>query len=148
MTPQPWSDEYRWAQYARTLVEVEITPGHWIHLNGPEAIDEWPWSLPVHIVTAWNPGADFRSDDENREQQRALIRELEETGLTWLPAHGSGFDVDHGEESVAVFDLGRDAAVALARRWSQDAVFELEADTMWLVFCIDDRVVELPRRHD
>ena len=74
------------------------------------------------LLTAHNPWSRPTTTADNEAAQRALEAEIAAHGLRSLPAQGrdpSG--AWPPETSVLVFDLNREAATMLARRWRQNA---------------------------
>jgi hypothetical protein len=47
---------------------------------------------------------------------------------------------------VALFGRTRQEALALARRYGQEAIFEVTRDAVLVVSCVSDRVSAVPRR--
>lgn len=117
-----------WDAYLTTIVTlhlsdrvVTIAP-----TDGPPA-GELPTALglPVHVITAWNPGSrrlDRRSNDQRNTRLRA---DLETTGARWVPARGCSPDGTWCEDGMAVGGWRRERICALARQHGQAAVFEL-----------------------
>ncbi|NMO91989.1 DUF3293 domain-containing protein [Actinomycetospora sp. TBRC 11914] len=90
---------------------------------------------PVHVLTAHNPGPERPGDAENRRRQRALEADLAAAGLTVVRAVASAPDGTHAEESAAVVGWDDAAALALARRHGQDALFRWSAEAWEVVPC-------------
>ncbi len=75
-----------------------------------------------------------------------LEAELTADGRTWWPADGQSPDESWSEPGVAVGGLDRDAACGMGERYGQLAVYELTADVVRVVRCVDRAVmVERPR---
>lgn len=75
------------------------------------------------FLTAYNPDARERSDDENRAAQQALLDELRERGLAWFVGAGEADDGSYPPEpALLVLGLSRDDAIALGRRLRQVAI--------------------------
>ncbi len=90
---------------------------------------------PVHVLTAHNPGADRPGPVENRRRQEALEAELAGRGLVVTRAVASAEDGTHAEESAAVAGWDDAEALALARRYGQDAIFRWSPDAWAVVPC-------------
>ncbi len=74
-------------------------------------------------LTAHNPGADAATPRDNDAAQRQLAARLDAHGRTTYPGFGVGDDgIWPPEESLLVVDVARDDAVAIGRRFAQDAV--------------------------
>lgn len=83
---------------------------------------------PVAIITAWNPssGSDrpiLQSPEENEKAQKQLSQYLQNRGLEYYDAVGYAVDGSHSEPSFAVFQISRERAAAIGRRFGQAAVF-------------------------
>jgi len=138
-------EEARWAAYRSTVVTVETGPGSQIDLTGPAAIDPWPYPDTVYVLTAWNPGGRRRPVEVNGNANLELARDLLGQGAGILNAMGSDPGSDYAEPGFMAWDIDRETAVALGRRVGQDAVFEIDANEVRVVSCVDDRVDVIPR---
>jgi hypothetical protein len=89
------------------------------------------------FLTAWNPRSTPTSPDLNRAAMVRLEQALDALGLQWL--RGEGIDPAGdwpGEPSLLALGLDEAAAVALARRFAQNAIVCAEADGVpHLVIC-------------
>jgi hypothetical protein len=91
---------------------------------------------PVHVLTAHNPGAERPTAVENDRRQQALAAELADHGLVVTRAVASAADGSHAEESAAVVGWDDAGALALARRYGQDAIFRWTPEA-WAVLPCD-----------
>jgi hypothetical protein len=89
----------------------------------------------LHVITAWNPGDERPSREENDRANRALRAELEARGLAPLPALGSDPNSPHAEESWAVMGLDDGAARELGAKYRQVAVFRITAERQTVLGC-------------
>ena len=141
-TPQ---ELQRWSDYARTIVTAQVTPTQMVALNGKDAVDEWPFPGPVHVVTGWNPqGIARRGDDINRMIAADVLAE----GGQFVLGEGSSLDGNHKEHSLVVWGITREFAAELGRRASQDAIFEIDDMAVRIVACDGDRVEKRGRVDD
>lgn len=89
-----------------------------IRIGQPVALLE-PWAF----VSAWNPGSLQLPSEENARRARALE---EEVGRSWRFERGAGVPDDPqdwaAEESLLIHGISRDEAVALGRRYGQNAI--------------------------
>jgi hypothetical protein len=132
-----------WAAYARAEIDLALPDGRRLTFvpARPGTVEGiWPFESAetLHVITAWNPGSRPATAAENVERQAALAAELAEGGLRWLPAVGRSPDGAWQEESMAIRDLSRAAAVTLGRRFGQRAIYELSATGLAIVGCLDD----------
>ena len=75
------------------------------------------------FMTASNPRSQPHSDDDNARRNKALKQSLDEAGWHYLVGMGlpdrCGWQPEH---SVLILGMGKSAAIALARRWGQNAI--------------------------
>jgi hypothetical protein len=97
-----------------------------------------PAPLPAAfaIVTACNPMDRPTSDVDNRSADDALRRELERQALPHFRATGCSPDLVHREPGWAI-PLPKSAALALAQRFGQRAIWWIEHDALFLISCLD-----------
>ncbi len=112
-----------------------------------EGTDSWQGSFG--IVTASNPG-DLVPESDNRERNARLRRVLEsDAGVgRFCPIDGCSPDLCHREASFAIWGLSRRQIVKLGQRWSQNAVFWIEAGQLTVVGCRSGRQIDLGRFRD
>jgi hypothetical protein len=126
----------RLADYAKAWVVIEF-PGGRVTVRPADEPGRYPLdAAPVHVLTAHDPGAARPGAAENRRRQAALEAELTAHGLTVTRAVASAADGTHAEESAAVVGWDDDEALALARRYGQDAIFRW-SPTAWAVVACD-----------
>ena len=92
----------------------------------------------LHVITAWNPGDERPSREENDRGNRALRDDLEARGLAPLSALGSDPSSPHVEESWAVTGLDDRTARELGAKYRQVAVFRITADTQTVLGCDEE----------
>jgi hypothetical protein len=97
----------------------------------------------LHVITAWNPGDERPSREENDRANRALRAELEALnlaarGLAPLPALGSDPNSPHAEESWAATGLDDRAAREIGAKYGQVAVFRITAARQTVLGCFAD----------
>jgi hypothetical protein len=95
----------------------------------------------VHVLTAWNPGDERPSREENDDANERLLIELVSRGLNPCRAVGADPDSEHAEESWAVHGLSDDEARAIGAAFRQVAVFRLTATDQTVLACFEDWVV-------
>lgn len=127
----------RFADYARAHLWVDGIEGRTVEVvpreDGPSGA--FPFGEdPVHVVTAFDPGPQRYSPEENARRQAALESELPAGTARWSAVAGAA-DGSHTETSVLVVGLTDDAAVRLGARWGQDAVFRWSPATWAILPC-------------
>ena len=127
------------ALYLKTVVSIEER-GALVPASDTSIIDR----SVTHIITAWNPGADRPTHDENHVANERLRLDLVEHGLTPIRAVGVDPDSDHFEESWAVVGLSDDDARAIGATYGQVAIFRLERGTLTVLGCTEDWVMSRP----
>ncbi len=99
---------------------------------------------PMHVITAWNPGDERPSADENDRRNALLRADLVALGLDPHPALGSDPASTHAEASWAVVGLTDADACALGAKYGQIAVFRITADTQTVLGCFAPWSVSRP----
>ena len=131
----PDRDE-RFAGYARAQVVFDALGGARLVVRPAARPGPYPLAAaPVHVLTAYDPGAQRLAATENRRRQRALEAELAGRGLLVTRAVASAADGSHAEESAAVVGWDDAEALALARRHGQDAIFRWTPEAWAVVPC-------------
>jgi hypothetical protein len=138
--------EQRWQVYRTTILEAEITPGRRVQLNGPDAVEEFAFPERCFVITGWNPMGTTRTLEANRDMNDHIAHDVIDHGGRFVYGIGRSPEGDHVEESLFVWGVDRDVICAMGSRAQQDAIFELDADTITLVSCVDDRSASWPRR--
>jgi hypothetical protein len=92
----------------------------------------------IHILTAWNPGDDSPTPEENDAANEGLRLVLESEGCHPLPALGSDPNSDHAEESWCVAGLSDERARAIGAQFRQWAVFRITATEQTVLGCFDE----------
>ena len=132
-------DDDLWDIWAGAVIDCEID-GRRRALRAPAA-PPLPADAPIFVLTAHNPGGVERDAASNDAAEAVLEAELAAIGVTFWPATGRARDASWSEPGVAVAGLDRAGACALAGRYGQLAVFELDEDDVHVVRCDDAAVV-------
>ena len=119
--------------YLKTIVSIEhdgaLVPIENAMLLNSETV--------IHVITAWNPGDERPTDEQNDMANRALFDELEERGLRPFRAVGADPDSPHFEESWAVIGLSDDEARSIGASYGQIAVFRFTGNVQTVMGCFD-----------
>ena len=97
--------------------------------------------------TASNPNGRLAPNAANSDALAELAAHLTRAGVGFVRAIGVSGDGSHAEDSLLTWTLTTEDARFLGRRFSQDAVFEIDADNVRVVSCIDDETRARPRKH-
>jgi len=136
-------------QYPNTVLEFEGRPGARVDLRRPldraslEAIARLGLGGAFAVLTAENPHGENAEDEPSAEEARrqearnerrtsALVRELTRRGAPFVYVDGVSPDGSYRERCVAV-PMPRHDAVALARQFSQLAIFWYDGGRFWLL---------------
>ena len=122
--------------YLKALVTVRVGDA-WVDAGAYAAAV----GAPVHVLTAWNPGAARPGEAANRAANERLRVHLVAMGCDPVPALGADPDSPHAEESWAVAGLEDDAARAVGAAFDQVAVFRATATELAVLACGEDWVV-------
>jgi len=139
-------DAERWSAYLQTEISAELAPEARTVLSGPDAVESWPFSRPVHVITGCNPHNLERDDDTNAAANRVLGVELVRRGARFCLCDGASRDGEHVERGYLVWNLDLDTIRDLAEEFRQEAVFELTDDELRLVHVRTGEVTTAPRR--
>lgn len=131
-----------WADYLRTVVEAELVDGALtvISEGGP-----WPYPGTVWALTSDNPMGEPRSDEENTADRPGLVDAVAATGAKHQRSVGTSVDTGESEVGLVVWDTDREHVLELARRFHQEAIFEMDEDEVRVIACFDDRYAARPR---
>ena len=137
----PVEDE-RWANYKRTLISAEVSPNQTVLLNGPDAVADWPFPGAAYVITGWNPqGLEIPGDNTN-----ALIaKDVLAAGGRVAVGSGTSVDGEYAEPSIIAWGIELDDARNFGRRASQDAIFMIDEEHVYLVACAGDKTEHWPR---
>ena len=115
-------------KYRATTYRVEIRGGH-IDIRIGEKHPRIDALLSAHIstqwafITAWNPGSNLTSREQNAAAQAKLRQILQDAGFSFYEGSGIPDGADwEPERSVWIPGIGRDEAVELGRRFGQKAI--------------------------
>jgi hypothetical protein len=142
-------DTDKYAAYAETVLELHGVPNGRLDLRCPLGASERAalaavgLDRPFAVLTAENPAgendedAPTRAEEQAREagNDRALASLVDTLGADAIPfvrVDGTAPDGSYRERCVAVVQ-SRDAAVDLARRFDQLALFWFDGDAFWLL---------------
>jgi len=135
---QPNSTDLR-NLYLKAVVTVEEN-GHFVTASDSSLVARGP----VHVITAWNPGALRPSPAENKIGNEQVFEILLGRGLDPVKAIGADPDSNHFEESWAVVGLTDDEARMIGAQFGQVAVFRLTANEQAVLGCIADWTMSRP----
>lgn len=118
------------AVYLKTLISIEECD-----LLVPASESTLIRNAVVHVITAWNPGDERPSREQNDQANQRLWQALVDRGLDPHRAIGADPDSDHFEESWAVAGLGDEDARAIGAEFGQVAVFRIADGTQTVLAC-------------
>ena len=124
--------------YRATRVVVSLPAGDVVLAAADEPAVPLPAVLrpAAWILTAWNPWSQETAPAENARLNRALQAELEALPVTFWPAVGRARSGEWCEESFAVVGLTEAKALALGRRFEQNAIFVATEDGLMVRSCL------------
>ena len=130
----------RWEQYADTVIVGSGDPQ--TIYAGPSAIEEWEYSKPVYVITAWNPGSVWMSEERNAANNAALRKILGRRGGLVVDVVGQSQDGIWQEDSFLVSGIDGHQISELAALFGQLAYFELTKDEMRVCDSATGQIVE------
>ena len=124
------------SQYSSHLVNPEYknTVLHFI----PEGKPSEFW-----VITAWNPDGKDAPVAENKSRDHQLRKILKARGLHPFRVIGTSDDENHGEPGWGVA-TDEDTAIELGREFSQEALFHIQGDEVYLISCLTCERTPLP----
>jgi hypothetical protein len=129
--------ENRLRRYRHAFVEAELPGGSMVSLNGPGPV-EWPFDRPLYVITMWNPqGLPLAGGPRDNVVYGALARVMADEGR-FVPGRIRSADGDSADPALILWGISRDQALIVARNADQDAVLEIDADSVHIVSCLDD----------
>ena len=158
----PRQADEKWHAYPDTILEFESRPPLRVDLRENVADDarmrlgSLGLAMPFGVFTAENPagdnaedepspGAEERKERANDRREGRLEHELRERGVAYVRVDGVSPDGRYREHCVATL-VTREAAVALARRYRQLALFWYDGSAFWLLPALaDEQPQRLPR---
>jgi len=123
----------RLGKYRTTRVEAEVFRGKTVFLNGPDAIEEWPFPGPVHVVTAWFPEGVDLSENDAADINRQIAKDILAANGRFVLATGYPSESDQPEPSLVAWNIGRDTALGIGNAACRDAILEIDADHVHLL---------------
>jgi len=106
--------------------QVEIRPsGSQLWQEGSQAVRER--ALSGVVITAWNPGLDRPSIEENNHANELLLKRLETYCSDIWEADGFSPDQTHREPGFIAWELKPEIGLQIAREFGQLAIFYFEA---------------------
>jgi hypothetical protein len=131
-----------WEGFAGAVVHLSLPAGdHRLEPRRSGTRGAFPFSAPVHIITAYNPAGemvDEAANETNHTELAAALREAET-----LATIGSAPDGSMAEPGFAVLGLELDDAVELGRRFGQAAIYRWTEDTLAIIGVSEPRVVRM-----
>jgi hypothetical protein len=93
------------------------------------------WPHHFHIITAHNPGV-IVGADMNAKADEELRRELNLVGSCCFRITGCSPDLKHQEQGWGVAGLSEEKAVAIGKKYGQNAIFEVTAGALSVIGCL------------
>ena len=123
-----------WSAYLDTAIEIKDLDGKQMTLTGPKATPTWAFDEPCWVITAWNPDGNDVTPEQNDAANRLLKSELSKLGSQFVAATGrSLYSAPHHEDGFLVWGIDSETALGLGRRFQQDAIFKISAETFTLI---------------
>lgn len=113
--------------YEQTVVEIYQSEKQLSELDRAE----------YFVITAWNPYSQELSLTENRRRNDELQKELMLSGAVIHRAIGRSDDWKWFEESYAVQKIGLIEIVNMAKKYQQNAIFQISSGVKKVISCID-----------
>ena len=121
------SNEALFQAYEETTIEI---------FQSENQLKDLGWK-EYFVITAWNPFSKELSLIENRARNIALHQELLEMGAELLKAVGRSNDWIWFEESFAVKGISQSKMIQMAKKYQQNAIFQISIGQRKVISCID-----------
>jgi hypothetical protein len=155
MAERATSIDGKWDEYPNTVLEFLVPGSPRIDLRRPiggaerDRLRALGLNRPFAVMTAENPwgenaedksseAAEAAAERRNAERRRQLEQELRDAGVTFVWCDGVAPDGEYREHGVAAL-LARDAAVKLAVKYRQLAIFWYDGSGFRLVGAVADK---------
>lgn len=133
--------EFDPSRYAGAVVDITL-PSRIMRLSPADAAGTgFPFETPVHVVSASNPGCELPAE-ENAARHAGLVAAVRLLDIVTLDAVGRDTTSEYAEASVVLVGLSDDEALALGRRFGQDAIFRWSADSVAIMDCTTEDVFD------
>ena len=113
--------------YEETTIEI---------IQSEKQIGNLGWN-EYFVITAWNPFSKQLSLDENRRRNSELENDLLAVNAEMLKAIGRSNDWKWFEESLAVRNMSLSEIVQVARKYQQNAIFQITTEGRKVISCLD-----------
>ena len=113
--------------YEETTIEI---------IQSEKQIEDLGWN-EYFVITAWNPFSKQLSLDENRRRNSELEKDLLALRAELLKAIGRSNDWKWFEESLAVRNMSLSEIVQVAKKYQQNAIFQVTTEGRKVISCID-----------
>lgn len=102
------------------------------------------WPRHFHIITAHNPGQ-FLNDAINAQADEKLRRELNLAGSRCFRVTGCSPDLKLCEPGWGIAGIPLEQALEIARRYGQNALFEVIDGSLWVIGCLSEERIHVKR---
>ena len=113
--------------YEETTIEI---------IQSEKQIEDLGWN-EYFVITAWNHFSKQLSLDENRRRNSELENDLLAVNAELLKAIGRSNDWKWFEESLAVRNMSLSEIVQVARKYQQNAIFQITTEGRKVISCLD-----------
>lgn len=126
-----------WSSYTETVLIFAGEPKLVVDLRervpqaAKRALEVMGLLAPFAVLTSFNPFGMNLNDEENVRRFTELEGELATLGLEYVVMNACSPDQSHCERSVAVC-MERAAALDMAHRWEQLAIFWFDLEQFWI----------------
>ena len=133
--------EFDPTQYATAFVDLALPDGMMRLAPANEPGSGFPFGGPVHIVSGANPGHPL-TPDENAARRVELLAAIEQLRTPTIAAVGRDAVSDYFEDSIVLVGVSDEDALALGRRFGQDAIFRWSPGSFAIIDCTTGAVTD------
>jgi hypothetical protein len=125
--------EQLWAAYGLTILSWKL-PAQTV-LNGPQAAENMPLKWPIFGISACNPFDRELTEGLNELRTQRLASAVAKRSQRHWIGEGGAFDDTYSEPTVFGEGLEYHAALELGARFGQRAIFQVDAESVFVIDC-------------
>jgi len=115
-------------------MKIEELPSEYLDVRFQIDIAEAKLPPNFTIITAFNPQGKILTIEDNLAANHSLELALRDLSVAIFGVTGGSIDMAHSEPGFAC-EADPGVILALARRWQQLAIYQVEGDELYLVSC-------------
>jgi len=135
--PPAWHQDAEESLYSHPMILPEYLSTFFL-----AEVPSGGWPQYFHIITAYNPGK-LVGAEINAKADEELRRELNLDGSHCFRITGCSPDLKHQEQGWGVAGLSEERAMAVGRRYGQNAIFEVTDGVLSVIGCLSGERIRI-----